>query len=102
VVLSGRRWLDIDISRAFSSDLMSDVLAFSPEGTLLLTGLTNIQVVRTCEISGICAVLFVRGKTPDQQVIELAEQFNLPLLACNYSMFEASGRLFQSGVKGCR
>lgn len=94
--------MDLEIGRAFSSDLMSDVLAFSPEGTLLLTGLTNIQVVRTCEVSGISAVIFVRGKTPDRQVIDLAEQFDLPLLSYAHSMFEASGRLYQQGIKGCR
>lgn len=102
MVLSGHDRLDQTIGQVFSSDLMSDVLAFSPEGTLLITGLTNIQVVRTCEISGISAVVFVRGKTPDRQVIELAEQFGLPLLSCAYSMFEASGRLYQTGIKGYR
>lgn len=99
-VLCCKENLDAPIGQAFSSDLMSDVLAFSPEGTLLLTGLTNVQVVRTCEISGISGVVFVRGKQPDQQVVALAEQYDLPLLTTELSMFESCGLLYQGGLKG--
>lgn len=92
--------LDAPIKQAFSSDLMSDVLAFSPEGTLLITGLTNIQVIRTCEISGISGVVFVRGKQPGEQTVALAKQFELPLLYTQLSMFETCGLLYRHGLKG--
>ncbi len=99
-VLCCQEKLDTPIKQAFGSDLMSDVLAFSPEGTLLLTGLTNVQVVRTSEISGICGVIFVRGKQPDEKVIELAKQFELPLLSTDLPMFDSCGLLYQLGLKG--
>ena len=83
-VLCCHEKLDTPIKEAFGSDLMSDVLAFSPEGTLLLTGLINVQVVRTSEISGICGIVFVRGK-----------QFELPLICTDLPMLDSRGLLFQ-------
>jgi len=81
--------------------LMSDVLAFTHAGTLLLTGLTNPQVVRTAEMAGIQAIVFVRGKYPPAETIALAEQENIPLLASHYTMYETCGRLYQAGLASC-
>jgi tRNA G18 (ribose-2'-O)-methylase SpoU len=91
---------DVDIKVAKASDLMSDVLRFSEPGKLLLTGLTNPQVIRTCEIAGICAIAFVRGKQPTIETIKLAKKCNLTLLATKLSMFESCGILFSNGIRG--
>jgi hypothetical protein len=80
---------------------MSDVLAFAKRGALLLTGLTNAQVIRTSEMADMVAICFVRGKTPPQETIELAADSQIPLLATRLPMFEACGRLCGSGLKGC-
>jgi predicted transcriptional regulator len=94
---------EIDIKFVKASDLMSDVLAFSQpfsdRNTLLITGLTNKQVVRTCEIAGIGAILFVRGKIPSNETIKLARQCAIPLLATKRKMFEACGILYTTGMK---
>lgn len=100
-VLAGEEFLHRDVETACGSDLMSDVLAFVKAECLLLTGLTNLQVVRTAEMADLGAVCFVRGKRPDKQTIELAETKKVPLLTTPMSMFEACGRLYRSGVRGC-
>lgn len=92
--------LDIDIRYAYASDLMSDVLLIPRRGALLLTGLTNSQVVRTCKVAASCAVVFVRGKKPIPDTIKLAGQYNIPLLTTDLSMFDACGVLFANGIKG--
>lgn len=93
---------NLDIKYAKASDLMSDVLAFSQpvceHNTLLITGLTNKQVVRTCEIAGVAAIVFVRGKNPSSETIELARQCNIPLLTTKLKMFEACGVLYSNGI----
>ena len=71
-VLAGEEFLDREPSSACGSDLLSDVLAFTKENSVLLTGLTNSQVIRTAEMSDIIGVIFVRGKKPDNYTIELA------------------------------
>ncbi len=93
--------LSATIEMACGADLMSDVLAFTHAGTLLLTGLTNPQVIRTAEMAGIQAIVFVRGKYPPPETIALAEEKGIPLLASRYTMYETCGRLFQAGLPGC-
>ncbi|NLU53565.1 MAG: hypothetical protein GXX10_11975 [Clostridiaceae bacterium] len=91
---------DIDVQTACSADLMSDVMAFSKENTMLLTGLVNPQVIRTAEMMDIRVVVFVRGKKPLDNMIEMAEEKGIVLLATQYPLFEASGRLYQKGIRG--
>lgn len=91
----------IEVKMGCGADLMSDVLAFAKRGTLLLTGLTNAQVVRTGEMAEIVGICFVRGKRPPPETIRLAAKTGLPLLATGLPMFESCGRLYRSGLKGC-
>ena len=100
-VIGGIEWMDRDIMTVCGADLMSDVLAFTKESTLLLTGLTNIQVIRTAEMSDVVGIVFVRGKCPSPGVIELARIKNIPLLISKHSLYEACGRLYQEGLKSC-
>ncbi|MCL6432151.1 MAG: hypothetical protein K6V36_15050 [Anaerolineae bacterium] len=93
--------LSSTVEMACGADLMSDVLAFTHAGTLLLTGLTNPQVVRTAEMAGITAIVFVRGKYPPPETIALAAEKGIPLLATRYTLYEACGRLYSAGLPGC-
>ncbi len=93
--------LDMEVQMGSGADLMSDVLAFTQEGTLLMTGLTNPQVVRTAEMAGIKAIIFVRGKIPPSETVAMAEEKGIPLLASKYTMFETCGRLYKAGLPSC-
>ncbi|MGI6368041.1 MAG: DRTGG domain-containing protein [Anaerolineae bacterium] len=100
-VLSAGADLDIEVEMACGADLMSDVLAFTHSGTLLMTGLTNPQVVRTSEMAGIKAIVFVRGKTPPPETIRLAEMMGIPLLTSRFTMYETCGLLYAQGLPSC-
>jgi predicted transcriptional regulator len=100
-VLTGEQYMDSELRDAFAADSLNDILDFAKEGTLLLTGITNIQVVRTAEMLELVGIVFVRGKRPDEDVIELAQLKKIPLLSTRYIMFETCGRLFKNGLKGC-
>lgn len=93
--------LQTDVKMACGADLMSDVLAFTHAGTVLLTGLTNPQVIRTAEMTGILAIIFVRGKFPPQETIALAKEKGIPLLASRFTMFETCGKLYSAGLPSC-
>ncbi|HEX7321084.1 MAG TPA: DRTGG domain-containing protein [bacterium] len=97
-VLSNRESLNLDIQRVIACDLMSDVLAFGDSGALLITGLINTQVIRTCEIAGIQAVVFVRGKKPTVETVKMSEDFGITVMQSDLSTFEACGRLFAQGL----
>ena len=99
-VLCGNDLMDNEVSYAFGSDLMSDVLAFVKGKTLLLTGLTNQQVVRTAEMADLSAIVFVRGKKPGEDIVDLATEKNIVLLMTRDTMYTASGKLYGSGLEG--
>jgi len=99
-LLAGESSIDMEVNFVFGCDLMSDVLAFVSGETILLTGLTNIHVIRTAEVLDIKCIIFVRGKTPDNQVIELAEQKGICLMSTKHIMFTACGILYSHGLKG--
>ena len=99
-LLSGEERLDIEIDKVGASDLMSDILAALSERGILLTGLTTIQAIKTAVISGVTAIVFVRDKKPDSDVVALAETHGIPLLSTPCSMFVSCGRLYNAGLTG--
>jgi predicted transcriptional regulator len=92
--------LSREVHTACGSDMMSDVLAFVKDQSVLLTGLVNPQVVRTAEMMDIICIVFVRGKTPSNDIIELAKERGITLLSTNMRMFPACGLLWENGLKG--
>lgn len=90
--------LNIKIRGGCGADLMSDVLASSQPKAVLLTGLTNPQVVRTAQIAEFRAIIFVRGKQPQAETIAIATQENIPLITSPFGMFELCGRLHRAGL----
>ena len=85
---------------ACGSDMMSDVLAYVKDQAVLLTGLVNPQVVRTAEMMDMKCIVFVRGKEPDEDMIELAVERDIVLLGTKLEMFTACGLLYKNGLKG--
>lgn len=101
-VLTGQTLLTNEVHTACGSDMMSDVLAFVKDQAVLLTGLMNPQVIRTAEMMDIICIVFVRGKTPDESIVKLAEEMNIAVLSTNLRMFEACGILYTEGLGGNR
>ncbi len=93
--------MDMDIKVACGADLMSDVMAFAcSSNEMMLTGLVNPQTIRTAEMMDVKVVVFVRGKIPGDQMLELAKDKNICVLSTILPMFTACGLLYQAGIKG--
>ncbi|MDP2174255.1 MAG: transcriptional regulator [Candidatus Cloacimonadaceae bacterium] len=101
VILPGTG-METPVPCAFASDLISDILMCTKEPTLLLTGLTNNQVIRLSDMIDLTAIVFVRGKKPLQEIVEMAKERNLPLLATNMTLYRSSGLLFNAGLRSCK
>ncbi len=99
-VLLGENDLDRKVFSGCGSDLMSDVLAFVKENTVLITGLTNLHVIRTAGMVDINCILFARGKMPDDQMLEEAGKLDLVILSTAKTAYTACGILFQNGLPG--
>ncbi len=89
-----------EIQCACGSDMMSDVLAFPKERMVLLTGLTNTHVVRTCDMLDVLLIVFVRGKIPGDDVLNMARDYGVCVLATDYTLYEACGALYAKGLPG--
>ena len=92
--------LDHEVHSACGSDLMSDVLAYVKDQSVLLTGLVNPQVIRTAQMMDMVCVVLVRGKQPDDVMKRLADEFGIVLLGTRYRMFDACGLLHDAGLCG--
>ena len=99
-VLCGEENLDMEVHDACGSDMMSDVLAFVKNQAVLLTGLVNIQVVRTADMMDMVCIVFVRGKMPDEDMVALARRKGMVLLSTRHRMFPACGLLWDNGLRG--
>jgi predicted transcriptional regulator len=99
-VAVGQEQLDLEVSAACGADLMSDVMAFVKEKVVLLTGLVNPQAIRTADLMDIRVVVFVRGKSPTEDIVAMARENGMVLLSSKYSMFLACGRLYEAGLRG--
>ncbi|SHJ96809.1 DRTGG domain-containing protein [Anaerobranca californiensis DSM 14826] len=97
-IIFGEELLNKEISQAYGADLLSDVLAYAKSGILLLTGLVNIQVVRTAEMLDLGGIVVVRGKKVDEGTIELAKECQIPLIRTDKTMFESCGILYKNGI----
>ncbi len=97
-VLCGEERLESDVHSACGSDMMSDVLAYVKDQSVLLTGLCNPQTVRTAEMMDMRCIVFVRGKEPDETIIELAKEAGIVLVKTRLRMYSACGRLYSAGL----
>ena len=97
-VLCGEDKMNTEVKSACGCDLMSDVLAFVKDQALLLTGLMNSQVVRTAEMMDMKAVVFVRGKTPSEEILELAKEAGIVVLCTELPLYMSWGKLYSQGL----
>ncbi len=97
-VLCCEELLELEVKSACGSDMMSDVLAFVKDQSILLTGLVNPQTVRTAQMMDMKCIVFVRGKRPEDAVISLAEDNGIMIMATDYRMYTACGLLYTGGL----
>lgn len=97
-IICGEEYKNREVKAVFASDLMSDVLTIDCADLLLLTGLANIQTIRTSEMSDIQNIVLVRNKKATPEIIEMAEENGIVIMECPYSMYKSCGLLFEKGL----
>ena len=98
-VVCGKERLNEEVDSGFASDLMSDVLTLQTNNMVLLTGLANVQTIRTAEMADIYCIVFVRKKKASPEIIKLARENNQVIIESPYSMFKSAGILYKAGLK---
>lgn len=98
VIACGNEQLEREVECAFASDLMSDVLTMDCSGVLLVTGLCNLQTIRTAEMAELSCILFVRGKKATPDMLQLAVENQIVLMETEHSMYHTVGELYNNGL----
>ncbi len=98
--LAGESLLEREVVAAGGADLMEVILSSVARDSVFLTGVITDQIVRSAHISGVGALVIVRGKRVDGRIIAMAEEIRIPLFVTAYSMFVSSGRLYMNGLRG--
>ena len=96
----GEPLLEEEVATACASDMMSDVLAFSKEHTILLTGLINPQVLRTADMLDLKCLVFARGKIPTEEILAQAREQGLVVMTTRETAFTTCGLLYEAGLRG--
>ncbi len=91
---------DVEVLSGGGSDSVSDVLVYGKPGMLLLTGLVQPSVVRAAQLTESAAIVFVRGKRPDENLLEMAAHLRVPVLLSPHSLYDSCGRLYVRGLPG--
>ncbi len=99
-ILCGADRLETKVSTACCSDLMSDVLAFVNEKTVLIAGLVNPHVLRTADMLDLKCLVYARGKEPGEEILEQAEEQGLVVIATGETAFTTCGLLYEAGLRG--
>ena len=94
--------LDKEVTSAFGCDLMSDVLAYVKDQSVLLTGLVNPQVIRTATMLDMVCVVFVRSKTPTEEILTLAKENGIVVMSTTKTLYESCGIIYAGGLDGKR
>lgn len=102
IVLTGEKHLNDQVDTACGSDLMSDVLAFVKDKTVLITGLINPHVVRTAEMLDISCIVFSRGKIPGQEILDMADEVGITVLSTKFTTYTCCGELYMRGLPGTK
>ena len=99
-LLVGEELLETEVNNACGSDMMSDVLAFVKDQSVLITGLLNQQAIRTAAMMDMVCVVFVRGKQPGEDILEVAKENGIAVLTTKHRMYSACGMLYSAGLNG--
>ena len=100
LLAGGDESLENEVTSAFGCDLMSDVLAYVKDQSVLLTGLVNPQVIRTAIMLDMVCVVFVRSKMPTDEILELAKESGIAVMSTTKTLYESCGIIYSAGLGG--
>jgi hypothetical protein len=95
VVYHGGNKLDKEVSGAYVSDLLSDVMGHAREGNIWITLQAHLNVVAIASLKELSAIILVKGIQPGLGVREKAMEEDIPLLGIRDNTFETAGRLYE-------
>ena len=91
-----------EVGGAYSSDLLSDVMANSNEGDLWITLQRHVNIVAVAHLKGLSGVVIVNGREPEAETAARAESEGVPIICTELPAFDVAGILYGLGLRGRR
>jgi hypothetical protein len=90
---------DKDIEGVYISDMVSDIVAGAKAGNLLMTIQLHKNLIATANLVDVAAIIFVRGKKPLEDVIELANRAKITLFTADDDSWKLAIKLHDHGIE---
>ena len=94
-IFGGEKGLDREVTGGYVSDLLSDVMGNATEGLAWITLQTHLNVMAIASLKDLSTVILVNGNKPEEDMLEKANEENIPMLGTKLSTFEIAGKLYQ-------
>lgn len=98
-VFAGSAGIDKEITGAYVSDLLSDVMGNARENEVWITLQTHQNVMAIASLKDLAAVILVKGLEPEGETVVHSEREGIPLLGTGLGTFEIAGKLYRE-LKG--
>ena len=87
--------LDAEVSGAYASDLLSDVMGNARSGQVWITMQTHKNVTAIASLRDLPAVIIVRGGVPDPDMLEHAKDEDICILVSQDPTYQVCGKLYE-------
>jgi len=92
--------LEADVTGAYMSDLLSDVMGNAQEGALWVTLQTHQNIIAVAVMKSLAGIVLVNGREPEEQTKNKAEAEEIPIMISKMPAFELAGKLCGLGLTG--
>jgi predicted transcriptional regulator len=90
---------DKDIEGVYISDMVSDIITGAKANNLLVTLQTHKSLIASANLVDVAAIVFVRGKKPAEDVVELANKAEIGLFVTEMDTWSLATKLQELGIK---
>ncbi len=87
--------LQKDVTGAYVSDLLSDVMANSKEGNIWITLQVHPNIVAVASLKNLSGIIIVNKRQPEEETLEKAEAEKITIMTTTLPAFEVAGRVYQ-------
>jgi len=92
------QWQDVEITGVYISDMVSDIMSGAKPGNVLLTLQTHKSVVAAANLVDVPAIVFMRGRRPDADLVEVATKAGIGVFCTDVDSWALASKLFAVGV----
>ncbi len=86
--------LTAEVTGAYVSDLLSDVIGNSKEGELWITLQVHPNIIAVAALKDLAGIILVNNRQPEEETLKKAEQEQIPLMITELTAFQVAGKLY--------